>query len=156
MGMILAKTKEDPKLILKHLKKLKIPKNLKKYNSFYLIIPEEFDRIRELFMTKFDELFGPKISGRVFTIEQTKHAKTVVSSEKELFISFGIKNKLFGKHRLFVPLQKDAKYASMMATAYYIIGFIQKQHPQYFKNNIEKYTREASKIFKKEIKPIVE
>ena len=150
MGMILAKTKENPKTILKHIKKIKVT-NLKKYDSYYLIIPAKYDSIREFFMTKFDELFGSKISGRVFTLEQTKHAKTVVPSDKELFISFGEKNKLFGKHKLHINLPKNTGYAGMMAIGYYVIGQIQKQNTDYYKKNIEGYLKKSSKIFKKKL-----
>ena len=50
--------------------------------------------------TKFDELFGPMITTRVYTPEQTKHAKTVIDSDTELFISFGYENMLFGKEQI--------------------------------------------------------
>ena len=86
-------------------------------------------------MTKFDELFGPKISGRVFTIEQTKHAKTVVPSEKELFLGAGYNNRYFGKHRVNLPLPKNADYGALMAITYYFIGNIRKQNLPYFKKN---------------------
>lgn len=147
LSMILAKTKENPQRISNHIKKIKIPRNLRNYDAFFLIVPPEFDLIREMFLTKFDELFGPRVSGRVFTVEQAKHAKTVVPSDKELFISFCWKNVLFGKHRWDVPLPNDAGYGTLMATGYYVIGQIQKQHPPYFKRNIEKYCQEASKVF---------
>ena len=158
MGMILGKTKESPQKILNLIKKTKTQKNLKKFNAFYIIVPTEFDNVRELFQTKFDELFGPIINGRVFTIEQTKHAKTVVPSDKEFFIGLGYNNKLFGKkqNRLNVTLPKSAGPATVMALGYYIIGQIQKQHPNYFKNNITNYTKQTSKMFKSTIKPIVE
>ncbi len=109
-------------------------------------------------LTKFDELFGPIISGRVFTPEQTKHAKTVVSSKNEFFISFGYENNSFGyeKNRLKVPLPRNADYASVISIVYYIIGKIQKAHQPLFKKNIENYTKQASRIFKQDIKPIVE
>jgi len=154
MGIILSKTKENPKTILNHVKKIKTP-NFKKYDSFYIIVPDEFDNLRELFLTKFDELFGPKISGRVFTPDQTKHAKTVVPSDKEMFISIGYDNKIWGKHRYNVKLSKSAKAAEFMAITYYIIGKIQKQNPPYFKNNILAYTQKASKLFNQEISVIV-
>jgi len=111
-----------------------------------------------LFLTKFDELFGPMINGRVFTIEQTKHAKTVVPSDKEFFIGLGYNNKSFGKkqNRLNITLPKKAGPATVMAIGYYIIGHIQKQHPDYFKNHITNYTRQASKMFGSTIKPIVD
>ncbi len=158
MGMILGKTKESPQKIINNIKKIKVPKNLKKFNAFYIIMPIEFDNVRELFQTKFDELFGPKINGRVFTIEQTKHAKTVIPSDKEFFIGLGYNNKQFGnkKNRLNVSLPKNAGPATVMALGYYIIGQIQKQHPDYFKKNIENYTKQTSKMFKSTIKPIVD
>lgn len=155
LGMILAKEKENPKNIYNHLKKIKVP-SMKKYNAFYLILPKQFDAVREMLVTKFDELFGPKVLGRVYTIEQTKHAKTVTPSKKELFISFGEKNNIYGKNRLFIPLPRNSSFFGLIATAYYVIGKIQKQKEPYFKKNIVKYTKESSKIFKQEIKPIVE
>jgi|TARA_Y100000310_G_scaffold50135_1_gene46234 hypothetical protein len=159
MGVILSKTKENPKLILDYIKKNirpKIPKNLKKYDSYYFIIPNEFDSTRELFMTKFDELFCSKISGRVFTPDQTKHAKTIIPSNKELFISLDYNNKTWGTKRLNLKLPKNAGPATVMAITYYIIGNIQKQNPPYFKKNIKSYTKKVSKLFNQNIKPIVE
>jgi hypothetical protein len=155
LGMMLSKTGEDPRKILEHIRKLKIPQDLGEYDSFFLIVPEEFTLMREMFVTKFDELFGPRVSGRAFTLEQAKHAKTIIESEKELFISFGEKNKLFGSKRLDVPLPKNAGYAAMMAVGYYVIGKIQSQHPPYFKESIEAYCKRASKIFGEKIEPII-
>ncbi|MGK0209017.1 MAG: hypothetical protein ACI83O_000279 [Patescibacteria group bacterium] len=158
LAPILARTKESPKELLKHINKIEklFPKNLSKYTAFYLIIPSQFTEIKDMLQTKFDELFGPLINGRIFTIEQTKHAKTVVSSPKELFISFGEKNTLFGKNRLHIPLPKNANYGAMLITSYLTIGKIQTANSPYFKKNIASYCKEASKIFKQEIKPIVE
>ncbi|MDO8656211.1 MAG: hypothetical protein Q7K45_03155, partial [Nanoarchaeota archaeon] len=126
LGMILSKTKENPKIILKSIQKIKTPHKLKKYDAFFLIVPPEFELIREMFLTKFDELFGSKVLGRVFTLEQAKHAKTIISSDKELFISFGWENKLFGKNRWNVSLPQEADYGTLMAIGYYVIGQIQK------------------------------
>ena len=96
------------------------------------------------------------ITGRVYTPEQTKHAKTVVPSERELFISFGYRNDLFGAKRLFVPLPDNAGFGAVVATGYYVIGRIQKQHPPYFKDNIEAYAELASRVFNQTIRPLVE
>lgn len=158
MGMILAKTKEDPKLILEHLQQIKkmIPPHLDKFDAFVMIVPEEFDLVREMFLTKFHELFGPMVSAKVCTTEQMKHAKTVIPSDTELFISLGYQNNLFGKQRITIPLPPNADFAALMAIGYFIIGQIQKQHPPYFKENIENYTKEISKVFGQEIKMIVE
>lgn len=150
LGMILAKTGEDPKKILTFLKKIKVP-NLKKYNSYYFIVPEKFDLIREFYETKFDELFGPMIQGEAFTFEQTKHAKTVVKSNKELFISLGVENKVFGKNRLNYNLPKWADFGLMFCLGYYLIGKIQSQNPPWFKKNIERYVKKASELFNEEI-----
>ena len=158
MGPILAESKEDPKKIYQFIKtkieKIKLPK-LKKYKKFYILVPTEFAGIIRMLQVKFIELFGRQIARDVETIEYIKHATTVVPSD-ELFISFGEKNKHYGKNKLHIPLPKNAGYGAMMAISYYIIGQIQKSHPPYFKKNIEKYTKEASKIFYKTIKTIVE
>ncbi|MFH1848719.1 MAG: hypothetical protein ABH879_00875 [archaeon] len=155
MGMILAKTREDPQAIANHLKSIKIP-DLSGYGAFFFIVPDEFDTVRELFMTKFDELFGPMINGRAFTPDQTEHAKTVTESDKELFISLGYDNRIWGTKRLNVPLPGWGRHATVMATGYYIIGKIQKANEPFFKRNIVSYAKKVSKIFGQEIKPIVE
>ncbi len=151
LGMILSTTKENPKKILTFLKKIKVPSNLKKYNSYFFIVPEKFDNIREFYETKFDELFGAKIQGRAFTFEETKHAKTVIKSSKELFISLGVENKVFGKNRLNYKLPSTANFGLMFCLGYYLIGKIQAQNPPWFKRSIKTYIKEASKLFKEKI-----
>ncbi len=151
LGMILAKTEEDPKKILTFLKKIKTPR-LKKYNSYLIIVPEKYNDIREFYETKFDELFGPKIQGEAFTLEQTKHAKTVVKSNKELFISLGVKNKVFGKNRLDYKIPRTADFGLMFCLGYYVIGKIQAQNTPWFKRSIGNYVKEASILFKQKIK----
>lgn len=157
MGMILGQTKEDPKLILNNIKKMekKIPKNLGKYKSFFFIIPSRFDFMKEMLRTKFDELFGPKIGVRLYTMEQTKHAKTIVSDDKELFISVGEKNKVFGKNKLNIDFDEDLSYANFIASMYFMIGKIQRANKPYFKDNIDKYVKQSSKIFGQKIDSIV-
>jgi hypothetical protein len=158
MGMILAKTGEDPKKILefirKNIDKIKLP-DFKKYKGYYIMVPEKFEGIAKMFHTKFTELFGRNIARDVETFEYSKHATTVVPSN-ELFISFGKENGNIGKEKLFIPLPKNADYGAMMAIGYYVIGKIQKSYPSWFKDNIEEYCKRASKTFGQEIKPIVE
>jgi len=161
MGMLLARSGESPASIQTFIETEvvpKIPKSLDNFDAFFLIVPPKFDAMRSMFATKFDELFGPKLVGRVFTLEQAKHAKTVIPSESECFVSFGEENILFGNPnaRIHIPLPKVAGPGAMMAIGYYVIGHIQKQLPPYFKDNIVQYTDEASKIFGQEITPIVE
>ncbi len=161
MGMILAKTKEDPQQIKQYLLEVidpLIPNNFRDYDAHYFIIPNEYDATRRLFLTKFDELFQPVVSGRVFTPEQSKHAKSVARNTKELFTSFGYDNKDFGpeENRLFFPLPDWAQEAAVMAIVYYVIGKMQEQYPAYYKDGIAGYIEKASKIFGKELHVIVE
>ena len=162
LGMIIGKTRENPKKILEFIHKKVNPalkkKDLQRFHSFFLLIPEEFDTIHEMFKIKFDELFGPKVSKRVCTIEQAKHGKTVIPSATELFISFGVNNTKFGdrKARLNIPLPKNADFGTMMAIGFYVIGHIQKSNPPWFKQNIKAYCEKASKDFGIKINPVVE
>lgn len=144
LGMILAKTGEEVQPILDHIEREvepRIPSDLTKYDAFYLIVEPEFDLVREMLLTKFDELFGPMLTGRCYTWRQTLHAKTLVQSEKELFISFGYDNELFGHEdaRLNIPLPPNAGYAAMTAIGYYVIGHIQAQFSPWFKSNADTY-----------------
>lgn len=143
LGMILSKTKENPASIKKFIETRvakKIPA-LKKYDSYFLVIPPELELLREMFLTKFDELFGPRINGRVFSSEQAKHAKDIVTSDKELFVSFDSRTRLLGKNRLNIPMPKNASYATLMAIGYYFIGRIQKANPPYFKKSLPSYLK---------------
>lgn len=151
MGMILTRTGENAAAIKKHLVKSVAPKipDMRGYRAFYLIVPEQFDLELGMFITKFDELFGGRVAGRCYTLGQTLHAKTVVPWEKELFISFGARNKLFGSARLDVPLPKDAGFAAMLATGYYVIGHIQAQLPGWFRRNAATYAEIQKKLFAK-------
>ncbi|HVY01704.1 MAG TPA: hypothetical protein VHA12_02995 [Candidatus Nanoarchaeia archaeon] len=157
MGMILSQTKEKPQKILENVKELEknIPKNLGKYKSFYFILPSKFDFIKEMFRTKFDELFGPKLGVRLYTLQQTKHAKTIVSDDKELFISMGDKNNIFGKNRWNVDLDDKIECGEFIALMYFIIGKIQKANKPYFKENIAQYVKQSSKIFNQRIETVV-
>jgi uncharacterized protein YlaN (UPF0358 family) len=160
MSMILGKSHEDASEIEKFIKEnidtMDMP-DFSKYDKFYIIVPTQFTGIIRMLQVKFIELFGRKIARDVETSEYVKHATTVVPSD-ELFLSFGYENNTWGTvdNRLNVPLTKDAGYGAMMAVSYYVIGKIQKAHPQYFKENIEEYTKEVSKIFGSTISPIVE
>jgi len=158
LGMILAKTNENPNKILDIIENVKkqIPANLAKYKSFYFIIPNELENAAEMLRTKFNELFGPMIIGRIFTPEQTKHGKTVISSDNELFIGLGYNNEMFGNNRLNIKLPDDTSYATLISVGYYLIGNIQKVNPPYFKDNIEAYVENMSKIFNEKLSVIVE
>ena len=162
LGMILSQTREDPSVTLLALEQKNIIEtallaDLSGFNAFTLIVPQKFSELRDMFRTKFDELFGPMIVGRVFTTEEVAHAKTVVSSEKEFFIDFGEKKSdIISGWNVQVPFPAWVGYGAALAIGYYVIGKIQEAHPPYFKENISRYVKEASEAFKEEIKPIVE
>ena len=162
LGMILAATGENPKTIFDFIMTEfadVIPQNLGEYNAFTIVIPSELALMRGMFITKFDELFGPRVVGRVFTTEEIKHAKTVVHSDSELFILLGadVSPELCqGSTILPLSLPADARYGALMAAGYYAIGSIQKQHPPYFKDAIVRYTETTSKVFGQQIDAIVE
>lgn len=161
MGMLLSCTHEDPSKILSYIGTEfvpQIPDGLSAYTAFYFIIPERFAIMAEMFETKFNELFGPMVPFRVFTNEQTKHAKTVIPLETELFVSFGEDHPYYGRKggRLFIEVPDWMEAAGFMALVYTFIGNIQKQLPPYYKEHIVEYTKEVSLVFGSAIDPIVE
>ncbi len=143
LGMILASTEENPEEIRRHIVDEVEPRlaGIGDHEAYYLIVRPEFNIQREMFVTKFDELFGGRVAGRCYTTEQTLHAKTVVPWDRELFISFGCDNQRFGSQsqRLEVPLRKGAGFAEMLAIGYFVIGYIQRHKPQWFKQHATEY-----------------
>lgn len=164
LGMILAKTRENPTMIKKEIEGRtgeairEFGVELGKFDSFFLIIPPELELVNEMFVTKFGELFGPRINIRTGTPESAKHAQTIVGSKTELFVTFGDAETPLGVEgqTLSIPFSQDTGYAAMLALGYYFIGQVQKANPQYFKENIADYTEKASKMFGDQISPIVE
>ena len=126
------------------------------YDKFFMILPSQFAEVVPMIDTKFIELFGRQIARDVNTSEYMMHATTVVPGE-ELFISFGKENTMWGSpdSRLHVPLPDNATYGAMMAIGYWVVGQIQKQQPDYFKQNIESYTQKISESFGIDIQPVV-
>jgi len=160
LGMILASTGEDPLAIHQFLATdtmPRMPDTLSDYDAFFITVPPAFAEIRGMLSAKFDELFGPRVCGRVFTTEEAKHAKTVVPSSKEYFIALGDEAPVGTPERaLHLPLPRATGYGAMLALGYFAIGYIQKQHPPYFKEHVISYTKQASEMFGHAIHPIVE
>jgi hypothetical protein len=157
LGMILAKTKEDPRAIRAfidtHISTSDLLPTLSASVGFTFVLPSDRGELRYMLRTKFDELFGIKVPGRFFTAEEFKHAKSVVRDPGELFVnmterSLGIENEL----RLSLP---DG-YGGALATTYYLVGLIQRSKPPYFKDNITRYCQEASAVFNSDIPVIVD
>jgi hypothetical protein len=118
--------------------------NTGRYTSFFLVIPDEFVLLREMFEVKFIELFGRKVARDIFSYEQMKHATTVVEDEKELFLCFENKSGIrYGASQVNIPLFEGINYPMMMLTGYYAIGQIQESLPDYFWGSIDGYCARA-------------
>jgi len=132
--------------------------NFASYDAVTFIIPANLALAAPMIQTKFDELFGSRLTARVFTDEEIKHAKTVVTNEHELFLSFVSANNYYGdeQNRVSLPLPLHCDYAGIIASTYYVVGKIQQALPAYFTQNIADYCQVATEIFGHEIKPIVE
>ena len=118
--------------------------NFAEYSSFFIVIPNEFVLLREMFETKFIELFGRKVARDIFSYEQMKHATTVVQDARELFLCFGNTTGIqYGINQVNLPIFDTTSYAAMMLVGYYTIGKIQAALPQYFMESIEDYCKRA-------------
>lgn len=140
LGMILSATSEKAENIKKTIKKIKVPRKFKQYQSYSFILPDRFANLAPMLDIKRHELFGPKVSLRAFSFGEARHAKFVVRDKKELVISFG-KNLYFGESesRWEINLPDDADYGTYMAASYYLVGLIQKSKPDYYKKNIGRF-----------------
>lgn len=148
LGWIFAKTKEDPQeiydFIVNNLAK-NIPSNFADYCAYLLVTRDQHSLLNSLFTVKFIELFGRKIARDVKSYEEMRHAITVVPNSQELCICLGEDFDVdFQFDKVVFTLPKDLGTASMMAIGYYIIGCIQEQLPQYFKENISSYIKRNS------------
>lgn len=161
LGMILSQTGESAAFIKSYIENYvdqALVKNFADYNAFVFIVPSQLSHVTTMIRIKFEEMFMPLVVGRAYTDEEIKHAKSVVQSDKELFISLSVENKYFGKeeNRMFIPLPPDADYGAVMAIAYYVVGKIQAMQPPYFKDSLVPLTTKMSEVFGTTINPIVE
>lgn len=118
--------------------------NFAEYSSFFIVIPNEFVLLREMFETKFIELFGRKLARDIFSYEQMKHATTVVQDDKELFVCFGNTIGIrYGDNQIDLPIFDTKSYAAMMLVGYYVVGKIQTALPPYFMDSIADYCTRA-------------
>lgn len=140
LGMILSATLEKAETIKKTIKKIKVPRKFKQYQSYSFILPDKFAELAPMLEIKRHELFGSKVSVRAFNFGEARHAKFVVRDKKELVISFG-KNLYFGEgdSRWEINLPDDASFGTYMAVCYFLIGLIQKSKPDYYKKNIPRF-----------------
>lgn len=160
-GMVFAMTHESAAAITDHIAASITPaldRDLSEYPAYTMIVPAVFAPVVPMLRTKFDELFGPFVAGRIFTEEEIKHAKTVVSGKRECFIGLGVSNDWYGvpENRITLPLPEDADFGAVLSIGYHAIGRIQAAHPPYFADNIATYAERASAMFQTSITPIVE
>lgn len=159
LSMIIGKTKEDPRAILSHIENRGSTNiDLSQFDGFTFVLPPNLTLIAPMLRTKFDELFGTKLSVRFFTPEEIKHAKTIVRDERELFVYVGMEELGWGEEgkKIELSLAQGASFAAALAVSYHFIGQIQRAHPPYFKESIEGYCTDISRIFDQEINPIVD
>ena len=151
LGMVLAKTREDPAAIRDFLLQTVAPSipDLRLYQAYYYMVSPEFETLLPMYLTKFDELFGGRLNGRCYTTEQTMHAKTVVPWDLELFVTIGTENEDYGRERLTIPVPKGFGFAAMIAIGYYTVGHIQSQNPPWFKEHAAEYKVIQNKLFEK-------
>lgn len=143
-GMILSSTNEPVAKILGLLNQIKFPQNFEKYTSYSFILPDKYLHITPMLEIKRNELFGPHMALRAFTVGHARHAGFIHPWEKELVITIGQKNRHFGHpgHRWDFPMPDFSSFATYIAVSYYIIGKIQKSKTSYFKKNIEAYSKD--------------
>jgi hypothetical protein len=157
-GMILAKTKEDPRQILKFIKKEVEPaisKDLGDFEAYYTLFPREYHELTSMIQTKFEELFGMVFPYMTYTDEQTKHAKDVIVPANTASIEFGnLTHHVRIAESIRIPLPKKASIGSVFFISYYVMGRLQRSKPSYFKDNISNYCKDASKNFGKPIQII--
>lgn len=161
LSILLSHSTESPLEILEHIESKVIPllpQDFEKYESFILTVPPSYSGVRQLFETKFDELFAPVRTARSFTSEEIKHAKIVIPSTTQCVINFGVPTTPYAHidRQIQIPLPENAGPIAMLAIGYYVIGVIQKQNEPYFKENIHVYTSTASKVFGQHVPVIVE
>lgn len=140
LSMLLSFYQESPRKIKKFLEKLSIPKNFKKFKYFTFILDDKYKAIAEMIKVKDDEMFAAKSSLRAFSYGQARHAKFIYQDKDEMVISFG-KNPFFGhlKNRWEINMPKNHNFAFVFSLAYYLVGIIQEQKPDYFKKSLKDY-----------------
>lgn len=161
MGMMLGNSSESPaeiRTFIEDVVRPSIPKTLGTFTSFVLTVQPQFAPLRSMFMTKFDELFAPVVTGRAFTDEEIKHAKIIVSSPTQYFLNFGVAATGYANvaQQLEIPILPQCGPVAMLAIGYYVIGCIQEQHEPYFARGIGAYIDRASTIFNQSLSVIVE
>jgi hypothetical protein len=130
------------------LRRLKLPKDFGRYSAYAFVLPDEFAAIAPMIEIKRDELFGPNLNIRAFSLGEARHAKFVNPSEKELVISFG-PNAFFGnkKQRLEISWPRRGGQGLALALSYYLVGKIQEAKPDYFRKNIARFCQEGPKAY---------
>lgn len=126
--------------------------------SVVFVLPNVFGHARKMIETKFDELFGPTLRGRAFTKSELMHAKTIIPSTHECYFDFETDAMPLRTMTQVttLPVRGGADYATVISTAYYVVGKLQRALPPVYKRNIMRYTEEASAFFGTQLNVIVD
>ncbi|MFA5154840.1 MAG: hypothetical protein WC453_00235 [Patescibacteria group bacterium] len=140
LGLLLGLTGENPAVIKRWLKTIRLPKDFRRYDYFTFILPDCYRPIVDMINVKDDELFGPYSSLRAYSEGNARHAKFICQSPRELVITFG-RNEFFGpvKQRWDIKVPATADYGAVLSASYYIVGLIQAIKPPHFKKGITEY-----------------
>lgn len=129
--------------ILKTLDKMKpliVNKGIWQYGSyFFLFHPylEPFNKIREI---KMGEIFDGRLPNRSAKPDEFEHGHRITKSENELLICFGVKPQTgYDEDLLYLPIEDpDRNIGLMFSALYFVIGYIQKGKPPWFKESMPK------------------
>lgn len=152
LGMVLSATHEDPKAIFDYLKSLVIPTSFNSYDAYAFILCNKYLNVGPMISIKRDELFGPHVMIRAYTVGHARHAKFVHPWNHELVMCLGEENRYFGdpEHRWDIKIPPWSGFGTMIALSYYLCGLIQRAKPDYYKQDIEKYCNDyGPKAYKK-------
>lgn len=133
-----------------------LPENYGSYRAYTFVLPSQYSLAVPMLRTKLSELFGGELAGRVFAEEDLKHAKTTIFMKDELYVLCGDASDAIlypESPRARIPLSEG--YLAALAVTYALIGRLQSLKPPYFKDNIEQYVAQASRVFNQEITPHV-
>lgn len=175
-SFMISRTGEDAKKALDYINNVVKPivdgfhetRDLGSYSSFFGMVSTKFNLLANRGIVKFQELFSQQYGVDFCTVEDAKHAKTVVPTllhpteehtdpnsdtkieyKKELFMTFGTENEVYGnsEDRLNIPLPEGAGYATATAVLYYVVGRIQKELPALYKFNVANYAEVQGQLF---------
>lgn len=158
LGLVAAKEQSDVPVVRSALEAALAGLPAVDATAYTFVVPHTYSLITYMVRTKFDELFGTALPGRVFHDEEFKHAKSVVTTDSELYVFFGDADDRVlyeSARRVRVPLS-EGSYLAALAVTYSVVGRIQAVSSPHFSKQLPTYTERASAVFNTVINPIVD